>query len=465
MKAHHILLSVAVLAAGMGSVVAVAPILAASGNGWQLLLLTERRIPFLEVSANGTDNVLLYQGAASVQATSPGAVYHGNESSSIVTMAPAGKICQLTPTKGGEPENSTRFVMLKLATSGSTWIGDLLRSQKAVTMKPEIITGSHAHRMTIKRITSKLEEYLNNHSVNTPLLGFSLNGKNIAPMDFPAFALRNSARLVVWIRSNVVSHAVGKIRAGMLHDLCNTNNVRLNDAEKCALSDHETIPLAKFREALTQTSLYHAIHMGAAYRPPANTESGRQLEEEGGGACRGSPPVFEMFYEELLADKATALRRLFTWLGREELLETDDGAALADKTVKSTPASLRGLIANFKELEDSLVVSHPCYVAQLRSNGREVMPLCPPFVSTSSAEGVAELEEDIKKLAEAKFPKQPGSSKPSKPAELAPGSWPKAHKKSGGAQFDGHASRIKGGRGHTVHKGRGMGRGEAAGSP
>jgi hypothetical protein len=48
-----------------------------------------------------------------------------------------------------------------------------------------------------------------------------------------------------------------------------------------------------------------------------------------------------------------------------------------DKTVKSTPASLRSLLENFEEVRTWLSEHAPCLVPHLDSDGTEVMPPCP----------------------------------------------------------------------------------------
>ena len=212
--------------------------------------------------------------------------------------------------------------------------------------------------------------------------------KNI---DFSGIAVRTSSRLVVWTRSNVVSHAIGMVRASLLRKKCSTNNVRLNspNAKHCALKEHEAIPVETFEKRLREVSFYHALHMGVAYRhwgadlspPPSSSSSSSSSSSQtqhadrqrpAGHPCQVSPPTYGMYYEELLADKEGALRRLFQWLGQEALLGNN---APNDKTIKATPAGLRSFLANFEELEDFLASRAPCYLSHLRSNGEEVVPV------------------------------------------------------------------------------------------
>ena len=439
----QMLIRLAAFVLHIAAVVCASQTVSASGNGWSVLLLGEEdRVPYFQSTVtgntnNGTTNVLLYSSVDQLDAR---AVAFRGASTTVMTV---GRACQPTAQT---TDPVTRFLMLKLATSGSTWIGDLLGAQKGVNMKPEIVTGSSAHHMRRTRVISTIGGYLSKHikgeeAGNTVIVGCSVNDKNMANIDFPALALGNRARLVVWIRSNLVSHAVGKVRAEALHSKCHTNNVRLHQAKKCALPEREAIPLQKFQHALAEISIYHALHMGAAYRRWGGSSSrgGSGGDDCGGGGGGGYPPVFELFYEEMLADKERALRRLFSWLGHGELLggvggETSGGnqsshgggssaaaPALQDKTVKSTPAGLRSLLANFEELEAFLLRRAPCFAAHLRSGGKEVMPICPPFASLSTAEGAAEVHEMVAKLAKTKFPqaksKQSGHLNPFPPRD------------------------------------------------
>ena len=376
----------------------------ASGEGWHILLLGDDLVPYFEstLSSRKNGSVLLYPN------TSKNEMFP-----STIPMAPAEAVCT---TYGEESQSKTTFfVMLKLATSGSTWIGDLLTETKGVTMKPEIITGSRGHRMSVASILFKLKSYFKAESRTTPrnsgsrsLVGFSVNAKNMGSINFPSFAVENRARLVVWIRSNIVSHAVGVIRAKMLHELCHTNNVKLGQAKKCALQDHETIKLDDFWENLRAASFRHAIHMGMAYQNwgllGTSQKNGEGKLDKEEAPCNSSPPIFNMFYEEMLADKNGALQRLFDWFGYPELLGADEKNAPADKTVKSTPADLRNLISNFDELEEFLLNKAPCYVAQLRSNGKEVMPICPSIVSPATPEGALEVQTELDHLRKKRFP-------------------------------------------------------------
>ena len=377
----------------------------ASGEGWHILLLGDDHVPYFEstLSSRKNGSVLLYPN------TSKNEMFP-----STIPMAPAEAVCT---TYGEESQSKTTFfVMLKLATSGSTWIGDLLTETKGVTMTPEIITGSRGHRMSVASILFKLKSYFKAESRTTPrnsagsrsLVGFSVNAKNMGSINFPSFAVETRARLVVWIRSNIVSHAVGVIRAKMLHELCHTNNVRLGQAKKCALQDHETIKLDDFWENLRAASFRHAIHMGMAYQNwgllGTSQKNGEGKLDKEEAPCNSSPPIFNMFYEEMLADKNGALQRLFDWFGYPELLGADEKNAPADKTVKSTPADLRNLISNFDELEEFLLNKAPCYVAQLRSNGKEVMPICPSIVSPATPEGALEVQTELDHLRKKRFP-------------------------------------------------------------
>ena len=265
--------------------------------------------------------------------------------------------------------NVTNVMVLKLASSGSTWFGDLLKKTPGVSMKPELIPGSGGERMSTQRKQRLMAETLARCAASraAAVCGFSINSKNAATVDFGAVAAAATprARVVVWIRSNLVASALGKWRASQLKELCHTNNVKAERAQACALPNVTTFPLRSFEKSLEAVALYSAVNLGAAYR-------GR--EACGGSAPAAAPAVYEAYYEALLADRDGALAALAAWLGLPPAAAQRVGA---DRTVKSTPAELRTLLANFDELRAWLAARAPCLVAHLESSGREVMAPCP----------------------------------------------------------------------------------------
>jgi hypothetical protein len=238
-----------------------------------------------------------------------------------------------------------------------------LTDSPGVSFKAELVTGSAGQRLTNAEKESKMEKALR---CNELICGFSINSKNAADLNFPLVAQKFHTNIVVWVRSNVVAHAFGLYRSDMLtHGPCHTNNVRVSKADICKLPDASVFPLRRLEKDLKKAALYHAINLGAAYNRWQDSD------------CKETPQqdVYEIYYESLLADKERAMHDLFAWLGHSELAQH----VPRDKTVKSTPAGLRGAISNFDEVHTWLENHAPCLVSHLESNGIEVMPPCPLF--------------------------------------------------------------------------------------
>jgi hypothetical protein len=206
-------------------------------------------------------------------------------------------------------EDNEKFLMLKLATTGSTWIGDLLEAIDGCRFAPELITGSDSARMTD---SNKLKTMKRNiEKCNNKVCGFSVNSKASANLRFPDFAHENKMRLVLWIRSNMVSYVVGLVRAGELRKgPCHTNNVRLDKAEKCELPKQIKIPIETFKKQLKKGSLYNAVNLGIGF---SNLKCSN--------VDKLKDTVYELYYEAMLADKEMVLKQFMRWLGHPELLD------------------------------------------------------------------------------------------------------------------------------------------------
>ena len=135
----------------------------------------------------------------------------------------------------------------------------------------------------------------------------------------------------------------------------------------CKLPSTTTFPIRALENQLKKAAVYHAINLGAAY-------NGWHEMPCHGNTFRDHR-IYELYYESVLADKKSALRHLFGWLGLPELV----AKVPKDTTVKSTPAGLRGVLTNFDEIRSWLLEHAPCLVSHLESNGIEVMPPCPLF--------------------------------------------------------------------------------------
>lgn len=265
------------------------------------------------------------------------------------------------PDPHKEDNQPTRVVVLKLATTGSTWFGDLLGQIPHTKIKAEIITGSGGAHMSTQTKEQQLLAYLRKtgETHRTMLVGFSINSKNAATVNFGSLVSRTNSHLVAWVRSNMVKFGVGKWRAEELHKRCHTNNLRTKSPDKvkkCALPPRESIPPDELIKQIRSVSLNQAVHLGVVYAT----------------AWRTSVEVFEVFYEHLLQDRNAVFAALFQWLGRPDLYSGD--RAPQDKTIQLTTSTLRDLLENFEEVQAMLEADYPCLLPHLTDSG--VMPPC-----------------------------------------------------------------------------------------
>jgi hypothetical protein len=283
---------------------------------------------------------------------------------------PASAAAMISPCAAHKNCTTTLFVNLKLATTGSTWFGDTMGNVQHSKFHAEFIK----HKQAFKTKPSFLSKYMAtalNKCQTQPsvkVCGLSVNSKNAPHVDYSDVRVHHvntgggrsppspPAKTVVWIRSNVVAHAVGLQRAIWLHDKCRTNNVRVWEMKKCQEPPTIRIPIKQFKKQLTRAALYHAVNLGKAYQ-----------------TWRCGMEIYEVYYESFLRNETTALRRLFDWLGHGYLIEKAPKAI----TVKTTSKHLKNVLENYDEIHTWLSANYPCYVPQLESNGDEVMPPCP----------------------------------------------------------------------------------------
>jgi len=137
------------------------------------------------------------------------------------------------------------------------------------------------------------------------------NPSNNDNIPFADIASIKNVKLVVWVRSNVVAHAIGLWRQKQMKTLCHTNNVDAKEALKCSLPEKGAISLDDFESNLKLATVFHAINLGVAYakwRP--NCRPNAMI----------SAQVYDLFYEAMMRDKKAALAKLLSWLGHSELI-------------------------------------------------------------------------------------------------------------------------------------------------
>lgn len=93
------------------------------------------------------------------------------------------------------------------------------------------------------------------------------------------------------------------------------------------MPDKQVIPVDELAEHLKEASLFGAINLGAAYaswRSPCQNNGGGNGEQN-----KAAGPIYDMYYEAMLKDKAAAMKHVLTWLGHPEVIDTEAVCSLA----------------------------------------------------------------------------------------------------------------------------------------
>lgn len=164
--------------------------------------------------------------------------------------------------------------------------------------------------------------------------------------------------MVLYERTNKVKQAIAYARGKLLRDKCGMNNVRKGDAKKCALPKTLTLDVDDMKANLVESMTKDA----------ATRDAVASLLENGVAFGRGagaSDHVFALAYEELLADAAGALDRLFAWLGKSGAWRRHAASGPKAAYAKATADDLRAVVLNFDEIRAWLSEAAPCLVAHL----------------------------------------------------------------------------------------------------
>mmetsp|Transcript_7867 Transcript_7867/g.23414 ORF Transcript_7867/g.23414 Transcript_7867/m.23414 type:complete len:357 (-) Transcript_7867:44-1114(-) len=320
------------------------------------------------------------------------------------------------------PSNRTaRVVIFKHGRTGSTWMADLLKQQPAVAFFEHEANGCLKRLGSISNYramlsivaaptcdmacdtnTTRLKERfpelppwvrpLPVASEETPaclrgkLVGFDVQpdndfskidgGKSVAG-EWPGepnfltwhehwapLLRRPRVAPVLYVRSNLVKHAMSKARAHLLTALCDgTHKVKAGSKAEACVKAHESVlhgPVVESAWHIAATGHYLA-------------EMWRDLLEHIREAS-GRPRFLILYYERFQTDPVASIGDLFAYAGLPRSAVVGNASA-AD--VKLSSDDLRQGIANFSAVEADLALLDPCLLPQLRDAGHAVFPdLC-----------------------------------------------------------------------------------------
>jgi len=165
-------------------------------------------------------------------------------------------------------------------------------------------------------------------------------------------------KLVVYLRSNLIKHAISFIRGRLLFRKCQTPVV---DGDCKLDKTFEVDPMA-LRNQIKRLVLRDKYLVEVANGLAAHLDSW----------------FYVMHYEELLQDDNAVMDRLFRWIGKfpKELRVEPVHLKCSDRNcTKHTSDDLRSVIQNFQEVESYIKAKFPCLLPHLReTKPDQVMP-------------------------------------------------------------------------------------------
>ena len=331
-----------------------------------------------------------------------------------------------------DEEGAVPLIVLKNPRSGSSWLVALLNSVPSAFVTEEILTSKSAGHGDVKaegeahlgralgepmgrfgrgsafgpderkgasssksrhhgtKVVAKdraMRELGKKPRESWDLLGFTVSPKRILGLNLFAkpdgvFWQKPRCRVVLYERTNKIKQAIAYARGRLLRDKCGMNNVRKKEGKPaCTVGKTLTLDTAALKADLLE-SMSKDVATRLALRSLLDVDAARldPLRDLGDGRDFVPKPtfgkdvagyVFELAYEELLADAPSALLRLFDWLGKGHVwrnhLSKSGKHASTQAYSKATSDDLRDVVVNFDEVKAWLQEEAPCLVAHLEA--------------------------------------------------------------------------------------------------
>ena len=314
-------------------------------------------------------------------------------------------------------QNLVPLIVLKNPRSGSSWLVQLLNGVPSAFVTEEILTSKSAGHGDVKaegeaHLFRALSEPMGRfgrgaafgvdekrggsaklvakdramrESGKRPrdawdVVGFTVSPKRILGLNLfgapdGVFWRSGCRKVVLYERTNKIKQALAYARGRLLRDKCGMNNVRKTGKKACVIGKTLALDVDDLRADLLE-SMSKDVATRVALRELLRADRGRPLGDgadfvprpQFGAATAGY--IFELAYEELLADAAGALSRLFAWLGKAGVWRAHlaaSGAELGSAYAKATSDDLRDVIRNFDEVRAWLRETAPCLVPHLEA--------------------------------------------------------------------------------------------------
>jgi len=257
----------------------------------------------------------------------------------------------------------TPLLILKSPRSGSTWFSSLLNGFEDVYITPEIVSWQRRKTARVFETNGKITSYIIK-SLRHPMLQWpqgenlvqSVKSKLVVGATFNPRttyvsldrigAEVSNLRVVAFLRSNVVKHAISYIRGFELESKCGKHQ----QEGSCRLEGKTTIHIKEFHNLLI-----HVITDDLYIVKMAQVLAGHVTNW-----------FRVIFYEDLLGVK-DELENFMKWLGFEMkypgVKERFVGRCFINCT-KITSDDLREVIANYEEIESWIKSEYPCLSTQ-----------------------------------------------------------------------------------------------------
>jgi len=264
-------------------------------------------------------------------------------------------------------------LVFKIEASGSTWMTSKFNEYKGVFITREIF-----HENTRGDYQKEGQSYLMN-SFSTPTLSYGLKWNNKVKKPVEDFYVLGATvnpfwakflnwtelahkvpnlKLVVYLRSNLIKHAISFIRGRLLFRKCKTPVV---DGD-CKLDNTFIVDPKALRNQIVRLIARDKY----------------MIEIANGLAAHLDSWFYVLHYEELLQDDNAVMDRLFGWIGdfpKELRVEPVHLKCSNKNCTKHTSDDLRSVIQNFQEVESYIKSKFPCLLPHLReTKPDEVMP-------------------------------------------------------------------------------------------
>jgi len=259
------------------------------------------------------------------------------------------------------------LLILKTSRSGSAWMANELNTHKGLFLTEELIRGESYTQgnawkeaqafveqsfLTPQRIYGQeWDDEIRKPEEDFKVLGVSLDTLYVEQyLNWTEIGVKfPNLKLVVYQRSNIVKHAVSRIRKGELLSKCGLEHVK--EGSSCTLDKNFHIKPGVLGDWIIRTIAIDNFSFETAFDLAPHLDSW----------------FYILDYEELVHDEQAAIQRLFKWIGWEPKGRSVpiDGRCRENCT-KITSDDLKNAILNYEEVESYISNQFPCLLSHLR---------------------------------------------------------------------------------------------------